>query len=190
MKRRLLAFFEDVDASLRDEAAGETLAIYHIGRSALVWKYEYVATTQDVDILRPIGGERLLQLALGRFGRDTPKARTHGLYLEVVERSLPPVAPSYQKRAVLVAAPWHVLRLYHLDPHDLAVTKLRRFSPKDREDIRMLCDLDELDPERLEAILETAFYYNLEKDGDEFRDAAFRSLGIVQQYLRGDIDEF
>jgi hypothetical protein len=30
----------------------------------------------------------------------------------------------------------------------------------------------------------------MEKDGDEFRDSAFRSLRTVQKYLRGEIAEF
>ena len=53
----------------------------------------------------------------------------------------------------------------------------------------MLCDLDLLDPNRLEEILEKAFPYNLEKDGDYFRDDAFESLRVVQRYLRGEITE-
>jgi hypothetical protein len=112
------------------------------------------------------------------------------LYLEVVEQGLPPVPAGYEKRATRAEGPWRVIELYHLDPHDLAATKLRRFAPKDRADVRLLCDRDLLDPDRLEEILEKAFWFTLEKDGDEFRDAAFRSLRTVQRYLRGEIDEF
>jgi len=31
---------------------------------------------------------------------------------------------------------------------------------------------------------------HMAKDGDEFRDSAFRSLHVVQRYLRLEIDEF
>ena len=166
------------------------LDIYHIGRSALVWEYDYIVTTADFDILKPRGGEELLDLALSLFGRGTEGAKLLGLYLEVVPEGLPPAPVGYEKRAKRIEGPWAVLRVYHLDPHDLAATKLRRFAAKDREDIRQLCDLGHLEPRRLEEVLEKAFLFVHEKDGDEFRDAAFRNLHVVQQYLNGEINEF
>jgi hypothetical protein len=187
---RIEAFLADLDQALEKQAAGETLKLYNIGRSSLVWQYAYTATTKDFDILRPQGSERLLALALELFGKGTPKADEYGLYLEVVEEALPPVPAGYETRAVPVAGNWKVLRVYHLDPHDLAATKLRRFGAKDREDIRLLCDLGHLDADRLEAILEKAFLWNLDKDGDRFRDDAFAHLRIVQRYLRGEIREY
>jgi hypothetical protein len=82
---------------------------------------------------------------------------------------------------------WIVLRLFHLEPDDLAATKLKRFAARDREDIRMMCDFELLDPERLQIRLESAFRYSLEKDGDRDRDAAFAHLRVVQKYLREGI---
>lgn len=190
MKDRILAFLNAIDAALAATAPDGVLEIYHIGRSALVWQYDYLATTYDIDILRPHGGEELLALALSAFGRDTPGARAHGLYLEVVDEALPPVPAGYEKRAHLFEGNWKVLRVFHLEPHDLAATKLRRFAPRDREDIRQLCDLGHLDPKTLEDILEKAFLWSLDKDGDPHRDAAFAHLRVVQRYLLGEIDEF
>lgn len=86
----------------------------------------------------------------------------------------------YEKRAKRIQGPWTVLKVFHLDLHDLAATKLRRFAAKDREDIRQLCDLGHLDPNVLEEILEKAFRWSLDKDGDPHRDAAFTHLRIVQ----------
>ena len=108
----------------------------------------------------------------------------------MVDEALPPMPWGYKKRATKVEGPWKVLRVYHLDPHDLIASKLRRFSAGDRTDIRLLCDLVDIDPERLQEVLDDAYPFNLEKDGDEFRDAAYRSLTIVQRYLRGEINEF
>ena len=56
MKERIEAFLEDLDQTLAAQVQGEILEVYHIGRSALVWKYAYNATTKDIDILRPQGG--------------------------------------------------------------------------------------------------------------------------------------
>lgn len=114
------------------------------------------------------------------FGRGTNRAKQLGLYLEVVPEGLPPVPGGYEKRAKRIQGPWTVLKVFHLDLHDLAATKLRRFAAKDREDIRQLCDLGHLDPNVLEEILEKAFRWSLDKDGDPHRDAAFTHLRIVQ----------
>jgi hypothetical protein len=190
MKDRIEAFLEDLDRTLVPRAGGKFLDIYHIGRSALVWEYGYNATTQDIDILKPQGAGELLSLALELFGRGTAKARQHSLYLEVVEEGLPPMPWHYKKRATQVPRPWEVLRVFRLEPHDLVASKLRRFSTRGRDDIRLLCDLGKIDPVRLEQVLEDAYPLNLPKDGDEFRDSAFRNLVIVQRYLRNETDEF
>jgi hypothetical protein len=190
MKAQIEAFLADVDRALAPAAEGQVLEVYHIGRSALVWEYGYTASTNDFDFLHPKKGEELLDLALQLFGPGKPKAVEHGLYLEVVYDAFPPMPQAYKKRARRVEGPWDVLRVYHLDPYDMIASKLRRFSAKDRSDIRMLCDQCPIDPVRLEEILETAYPFNLEKDGDEFRDSAFRSLRVVQRYLRHEIDEF
>ena len=124
------------------------------------------------------------------FGPDTPKALEHGLYLDAVDEPLPPMPRGYKKRATEIAGSWNVIRVYRLDPYDVVASKLRRFTPKDRADVHLLCDLADLEPQRLEQILEEAYLFNMEKDGDEFRDSAFRSLRIVQSYLRHEIDSF
>lgn len=190
MKDRIIAFLSDIDEALKGPANGRMLDIYHIGRSAILWEYDYGETTQDVDIFRPIGGEDLVKQALRLFGRDTAEARKHGLYLEVVEIGLPPAPAGFDRRASLVPEHWTVLRLFHLDPHDLAATKMRRFSPKDRADIRQLCDRGILDPSKLETVLEAAFRFVHEKDGDPYRDDTFANLRLVQKYLRGESTEF
>lgn len=187
---RIEAFLTDLDQSLASQAPGDVLDLYHIGRSALVWHYGYTATTNDFDFLRPEGNRELTDLALRLFGKGTPKALEHGLYLEVVEPGWPPMPAGYKKRATQIQGSWKVLRVYRLEEHDLVASKLRRFSTRDRADIRLLCDLVAIDPERLEQVLEEAYPFNMEKDGDEFRDSAFRNLRVVQRYLRGEIYEF
>ncbi len=190
MKDQIEAFLADVDRALSQVANGRVLTLYNIGRSALVWQYDYIATTEDFDFIHPKESEDLVALALQLFGRGKPKASKHGLYLEAVYDAFPPIPQQYKTRAKQVSGPWNVLRVYHLDPYDMIASKLRRFSATDREDIRMLCDQFPIDPARLEQILETAYTFNMEKDGDEFRDSAFRGLRVVQRFLRHEIDEF
>lgn len=49
MKERIEAFLADLDQALATQAQGAKLQLYHIGRSALVWQYDYVATTADIE---------------------------------------------------------------------------------------------------------------------------------------------
>jgi len=184
MKDRILRFLADLDATLVPAAGGERLDLYHIGRSSLVWKFGFASATEDVDVVCPQGDRRLLEAAVHGFGRNTRKALEHGLYLEEVPQALPPVPGGAYKRAVEVAERWVVLRLFHLESHDLAVTKLKRFARKDQEDIRGLCDLGLLDPDELNRRLESTWWFALEKDGDRDRDATFAHLRTVQRYLR------
>jgi len=46
--------------------------------------------------------------------------------------------------------------VYEMDPNDLAVTKPRRFSAKDCEDLQQLCDRRVLDVQRVEQSLNSA----------------------------------
>ena len=69
------------------------------------------------------------------------------------------------------------------DPHDLAVTKLKRFHAKDRVDLQILCDSGELDSDLLRRGLESAFAW-AEKD-DPDREVAARNLSLVVGYLEG-----
>jgi hypothetical protein len=192
MKDRIEAFLGDLDNSLRGEARGETLDIFHIGRSSLVWRCTYGATTGDIDVLEPRGGSRegLLALALALFGEGTAKAKEHQLYLQAVHEDFPPTPNGYKVRAEAVTGPWQVLRVYRLEPNDFAVTKLNRFAPRDRQDLRMLCDAGLLDAALLEERLTSAFPWDLEKDGDARRHTAFNNLKWVQRYLRGELSEF
>jgi hypothetical protein len=85
-----------------------------------------------------------------------------------------------------VSGSWQVIRLWRLEIHDLAVTKLKCFRPQDREDLQFLCDTGRLRADKLEAALELAFIWSLPKDGDPDRDRAFANLERVLRYLRGE----
>jgi hypothetical protein len=190
MKAQINAFLDDLDAFLLTEAPGAKLKVYHIGRSALVWKYNSTVTTMDFDVFHSKGDDNLIKTAEQVFGHGTDKARQHGLYLQIVNDALPPALGGYANRASQADGPWTILQIFHLEPHDLAATKMRRFAARDREDIRFLCDLELLDSDELEDRLQKAFPFVHEKDGDEYRDSTFRNLRIVQQYLNGKINEF
>jgi hypothetical protein len=187
MNEQIRQFLDQLDAELAAHArTGEYLDLYHIGRSALVLHYGVKLSTRDFDFIQ-MRESRLEANALESFGKDTLNAERLGLYLDAVPQGLPPVPQRFRKRCQRVAGNWKVLRLWRLEPHDFAATKLRIFRPQDRQDLRFLCDQGLLNPVELRGSLESAFAWSLEKDDDPAREAAFANLERVIDYLEGRI---
>jgi len=181
---KILRFLEGVDAALVEYAEeGERLDLHLIGRSALILRYGLNIGTRDVDIVH-IHGRRLESKAVELFREGTANAERFGFYLELVPQGLPPIPGAYFSRSEPIPGRWRVLRPMQPNPHDLAVTKLKRFHAKDREDLRILCDSGELDADRLRRGLESAFVW-AEKD-DQDHEVAARNLARVVEYLEGN----
>jgi hypothetical protein len=137
----LLRFLGAIDDELaKDAGENETLELHLLGRSALVLGYGLPLMTKDVDIVY-IDGSKLQGKAIASFGKGTPGANRYGFYLEAVSSGLPPLPVGYQTRCTDVPGPWKVLRPKWPEPHDLAVSKLKRFHPGDRQGIQILCDI-------------------------------------------------
>jgi hypothetical protein len=178
-------FLAALDQALEALAAGEfRLDLYLLGRSALVLQYGARVSTRDFDIVQ-MRGSPLEEKAVALFGKDTANARALGLYLDPVPQGLPPLPQWFRKRCRPIAGDWRVLRLWALEPHDYAATKLKSFRAKDREDLRFLCDQGLLDPAELRRSVESAFVWVAEKDDDPDRDRAFLHLERVTDYLEG-----
>ncbi|HEY2154418.1 MAG TPA: DUF6036 family nucleotidyltransferase [Isosphaeraceae bacterium] len=179
----LLHFLRAIDAELVEHAkAGETVDLYLLGRSALVLGYGLNLMTKDVDIVE-IHDSRLQKIAEETFGRDTPAAKRLGFYLESVSSWLPPLPGGYQARCIDVEGPWTVIRPKRPEANDLAVTKLKRFHAKDREDVRILCDRGQLDPATLRKRLDSAHAFT--EEGEKGRESAYANLETVIDYLEG-----
>jgi Nucleotidyltransferase of unknown function (DUF6036) len=175
-------FLRAIDAGLLKHAEpGETAVLYLLGRSAMIVCCGLDLMTKDVDIVHDTS--RLQKKALETFGEGTVAANILGLYLESVSSGLPPLPSGYQARCVDIPGPWEVIRPKRLEANDLAVTKLKRFAAKDREDLRILCDSELLDASTLRERLESAFMWAA-KDDDQ-RDAARANAEIVIEYLEG-----
>jgi hypothetical protein len=190
MIERIERFLNALDEALRScAAAGEHLDLYAIGRSALMLHYGLkpaTGGTKDFDVVQLSHPPApLAEKALELFGKGTDGARQAGLYLEMVLDGLPPVPAGFRKRCQQMSGAWQVIRLWRLEIHDLAATKLKCFRPQDREDLQFLCDTGQLQIEKLEAALEAAFIWSLPKDGDPDRDRAFANLERVRLYLQG-----
>lgn len=184
--RRLL---DALDAELaRVAAPGERLDLYHLGRSALVLHYGAKGiSTQDVDVVQ-MGNSELENKAIQLFGKGTPRAKAIGLFLDPVPQAMPPLPQWFRKRCTEISGAWRVIRLWKLEVHDLAATKLKSFRPQDRQDLQALCDEGFLDAKELRKSFDSAFLWTTPKDGDPDRDRAERHLERVIDYLEGTSD--
>ena len=190
MREQVRDFLQAMDQELLGVATeDERLDLYHIGRSALIFHFDMPLPhggTRDFDAVQlghPLSP--LNEKALELFGKGTPNARRLGLYLEMVHAGLPPVPHGFRQRCREVSGGWRVIRLWQLEPHDLAATKLKCFRAQDRKDLQFLCDAGLLHPRRLHEALELAFIWDHEKDGDPARERAFAHLAKVIEYLEG-----
>lgn len=183
MNEFMQRFFQEIDEALGPFANGQRLDLYHLGRSALVWRYQATFSTKDIDVVQM--RTPLEEKAHELFGRDSAKAKELDLYLDLVAEGLPPLPGGYKSRSKEVPGNWRVIRLWELEEHDLAATKMKTFRPQDRQDLRFLCDQGALRADKLRKALEKAWIWTTAKDGDDERDAAFANLETVIDYLEG-----
>lgn len=124
------SFFADVDARL-----GEDVHLHCCGGFVVTQLYGVARTTSDVDFLDVVPDlrRRLTEIA----GKDSSLHKKHRVYLDAVTVATPP--ENYEERLVpMFPGTWTRLRLYGLEAHDLALSKLARNFDPDRDDIRQL----------------------------------------------------
>jgi hypothetical protein len=190
MKDQLQNFLQALDGALVEFATeGQRLDLYIISRAALVLYHNLRLRprgTKDLDVIQiQHPPTDLLAKAVALFGKETENAHQQQLCLELVPSGLPPVPGWFRQRSTEVLGEWRVLRLWQVEVHDLAATKLKSFRSQDREDLQFLCDQGKLSVQPLRQSLERAFIWSTPKDGDPDYDRAFAHLERVVQYLEG-----
>ena len=179
-------FLHAIDKELASHAsAGERLDLYLIGRAALIVRYGLNLATKDVDLVTQGEPSPLEVKALELFSQGTPLALKWGLYLEAVPGGLPPVPGRYRIRATDLPGDWKVIHPKQLDPHDLAVTKLRRFHAGDREDLQIMCDSGDLTADELRRALDSAFPFGMDEEEDPACKQVNSHFRMVVEYLDG-----
>ena len=136
------AFLNDLDRSLE-----EPVELHCLGGFVLTMLYGFERPTADVDVLavRPRIDLNLLA------GIGSPLHKKHGVYLQLVT-VLEAYPEDYEERLTeMFPGTFGNLRLFGLDPYDLALTKLRRNSQRDREDVLYLAKAAPLNKETLRA---------------------------------------
>ena len=144
------SFFQDIDRRW-DSAREEKLRLRVIGSAALMLQTDYVRGTKDSDILETteLAAEdknRLLELA----GVGSRVAQRHRMYLEIVSSGLPflPQSPHWHPLPELNPLLKH-LTIEVLDVVDVVVSKLKRFSASDADDVRAMTEKGLVEHRRL-----------------------------------------
>ncbi|MGH7566429.1 MAG: DUF6036 family nucleotidyltransferase [Gemmatimonadota bacterium] len=118
--------------------------LHCLGGFVLTVRHRLPRTTSDVDYIEVVPRDAIETLQR-TAGRGSPLARKHRLYFQHVGvASLP---ESYAERLTeLLPGTFENLKLLALDAHDLALSKLARNHPVDREDIAYLARTVPLHP--------------------------------------------
>lgn len=144
------AFLSDVDRLLP-----RPVEIHCVGGFVAAFYYDLDRPTGDLDYVEVVPHEataRVQEIA----GRESALAKKHHLcFQHVGVASLP---DSYAERLTeLFPRAFQRLRLFAVEPHDLALSKLARNSPIDRADVAQLARAVPLDP----ALLRTRYRQEL-----------------------------
>ena len=131
-----------------DQQASETVSLHCLGGFAVTICYGLPRATADIDvasIIPPSEGNALVES--GCYG--SALHHKHKVYLQRV--GIVTLPENYEDRLVELFPGAHKhLRLYALDPYDLALSKLERNIQRDRDDVRYLVNTVPLIREALE----------------------------------------
>ncbi|HEY6184614.1 MAG TPA: DUF6036 family nucleotidyltransferase [Terriglobales bacterium] len=132
------SFLTDVDALVPGE-----VHLYCFGGFVMQQLYELPRPTSDVDTL-PISPNDQIGFLLENAGRGSELHKKHKIHLDIVTVCTYP--ENYKDRLTeLFPGVYQNLRIHALEVHDLALAKIERNSPRDREDIKFLAKKVPLD---------------------------------------------
>ena len=125
------AFFTEVDNSLEEE-----VTLHCLGGFAMSMVYDLDRLTADVDVL-PVGPSAETESLIRLAGEGSALHKKCGVYLQVV--GVAPIPLNYEDRLTeMFAKTFNHIRLFALDPYDLALSKIERNTQRDRDDVKHL----------------------------------------------------
>jgi len=143
------SFFAEVDGRL-----SEDVHLHCCGGFVVTQLYGVARTTSDVDFLSAV--PNVHRPLVGIAGKGSRLHQKHKVYLDAVTVATPP--EDYERRLVpMYPGAWVHLRLYGLEAHDLALSKLERNIERDRDDVQQLARAGYVKP----GILKERYYNEL-----------------------------
>ena len=124
------SFFTEVNSRL-----AEDVQLHCCGGFVVTQMYGVARTTSDVDFLGVVPNVWSDLTAIG--GRGSALHHKHKVYLDAVTVATPP--ENYEERLIpMFPGAWRRLRLFAMEAHDLALSKLERNIERDRDDVQQL----------------------------------------------------
>jgi hypothetical protein len=137
-----------------DAAVGTSVEIHCLGDVVAEHAYDIHRDrpTEDIDFLSAIDIAHSVPLNIDSLaGKGTAFHRKHKMYVQYVGVSTPPCGYQQHLVAVYPQARWKNLRLFALEAHDLALSKIERNNRHDSQDVRGLAQAGLIDPDILES---------------------------------------
>ncbi|MGH7380337.1 MAG: DUF6036 family nucleotidyltransferase [Candidatus Methylomirabilales bacterium] len=152
-------FLSEVDRKLPGP-----VELHCLGGFVVAMHYGLSRPTADVDYIE-IKPHEAMEVLEEIAGKDSHLAKKHGLYFQHVGIVTPP--ESYADRLLeLFPGRFQNLHLFALEAHDLALCKLERNLPVDRDDVAHLAKTVPLDPAALRERYEQELRPNVIGDVD------------------------
>lgn len=127
-----------------DKAVKEPIELHCLGGFVITLLYGLERSTADVDVISVIprytAGE-LLEIA----GEGSTLHQTYGVYLDIV--GIATVPENYEERLTEISSEeeFQNIRLFALDPYDIALAKIERNIQRDRDDVKHLARIAPFD---------------------------------------------
>lgn len=178
-------FFAEIDAEWK-RVGEEPLPLKIIGSTALFLQSSYSRGTKDSDILElqelsePVTKE-LIRIA----GKKSRISRRHHIYLDIVAPVIPflPRVPLFHDLNDMNARLKN-FRLSVLDVTDVVVSKLKRFSADDVEDIKNMVELNLVGPKNLVRRFESAIdRWSMDARADDFHQYVDNLHTVERDFL-------
>jgi hypothetical protein len=143
-----------------DDLLDQEVALHCIGGFAVTMRYGLSRTTADIDVLAATQSHELAELQR-LAGQGSALHKRFKVYVQPVTVASYP--ENYAERIVPIFPAFKLphLKLFALEAHDLALTKLERNLDIDRQDVLELADAGYLDPETLRERYLSEFRPNL-----------------------------
>ena len=150
-----------------DEELDQDVKLHCLGGFVGKVLYDFDRETSDVDIL-PVAANSEIEAALSLGLEGSKLHKKYKIYLEIV--GIAPVPYDYAQRLIgIYSGTFKHLRLFALDPYDLALSKIERNSQRDRDDVKHLARFVPFDLE----VLKKRFEVELKPDlGNPDREAS------------------
>ncbi len=138
------SFLNEIDGSLTDETHFRCIGGFVV---TIVYGFEREPSTSDIDILTLVKGTSAA-IEKGQIGSELYKR--YGLYVDPV--GIATLPENYEDRlSEVFAGTFKHLRLFALDPYDVALAKIERNTDIDREDVKYLARVVPFDLDVLKA---------------------------------------